>query len=101
MLRILLIASVLVPISAQAASTSGGLDVSVTITNLPQPIVRFDGSRFTQGAAAISVDRAGFRNVQALGQSGRNYYFSGVRQGRLYEIAVAVSNGRIVSVVAV
>ena len=89
------------PIAAQAASTSGSVDVSVTITNLPQPAVRFYGSRFTQGAAQISVSQAGFRDIQALGQSGRNYYFSGVRQGRLYEIAVAVANGRIISVVAV
>lgn len=101
MLRILVLALLLLPTGVQAASNLGSMDVAVTITRLPQAPVRFSGSRFTQGAATISVSNAGFRDVQPLGQAGANYYFSGVRQGRLYEIAVAVANGRIIRVTAV
>ena len=98
MLRVLSVAILLFPQLAFADSISGKVNVSVTITRLPQSIARFSGSRFTQGAASISVTRAGFRNIQPLGLSGVNYYFSAVRQGRLYEIAVASENGRILSV---
>jgi hypothetical protein len=100
-LRNLLLASLFISGSAYAASTSSNVNVAVTITNIPQAPVRFYGSRFTQGAASISVSRAGFSNIQSLGQAGRNYYFSAVRQGRLYEVAVSVSNGRIIRVTAV
>ncbi len=98
MLRILSVAILFLPQLAFADTTSGGVQASVTITRLPQPIVRFSGSRFTQGAASISVTNAGFNNITPLGLSGVSYYFSAVRQGRLYEIAVAVENGRILSV---
>ena len=101
MLRILSVAIMLLPQLAFADTISNKLNVSVTITRLPQPIIRFSGSRFTQGAASISVTRAGFRDIQPLGLSGVNYYFSGVREGRLYEIAVAAKNGRIMRVTAV
>ena len=98
MLRILSVVILLFPQLATADTISTKLNVSVTITRLPQPMSRFSGSRFTQGAASISVTRAGFRNIQPLGLSGVNYYFSAVREGRLYEIAVASENGRILSV---
>ncbi len=98
MLRILSIAMLLIPQLAFADTISSTVNVSVTITRLPQPMARFSGSRFTQGAASISVTRAGFRNIKPLGLSGVNYYFSAVREGRLYEIAVAAENGRILSV---
>jgi hypothetical protein len=101
LLRILVLASLLISGPALADETSANVNVAVTITNIPQAPVRFYGSRFTQGAASISVSRAGFSNIQALGRAGRNYYFSGVRQGRLYEVAVSVSNGRIIRVTAV
>jgi hypothetical protein len=84
-----------------AASSSSNLNVDVTITNIPQAPVRFYGSRFTQGAASISVSRAGFSNIQSLGQEGANSYFSGVRQGKLYEVTVSISGGRIIRVTAV
>jgi hypothetical protein len=100
-LRILLLTSLLISEPAFAASTSGKVNVAVTITRIPQAPVRFYGSRFTQGAASISVSRAGFSNIQPLGQAGTIYYFSGVRRGRLYEVAVSVSNGRIMQVTAV
>jgi len=101
MLRVLLVATMLIPQLAFADTSSGTVNASVTITNIPQPIVRLNGSRFTQGAASITVSRAGFNDIQSLGQAGPNYYFSGVRNGRLYEIAVAQANGRIMSVTVV
>lgn len=101
MLRILTIIALLFPISAQAESASGSLNVAVTITRLPQAPIRVSGSRFTQGAASISVSNAGFRDIQPLGQAGANYYFSGVRQGRLYEIAVGVADGRLIRATAI
>ncbi len=101
MLRIFVLASLLISGPAFADETSANVNVAVTITNLPQPPIRFYGSRFTQGAASISVSRAGFSKIQSLGQAGRNYYFSAVRQGRLYEVAVSVSNGRIMRISAV
>ena len=98
MLRILAVAIMLLPQWALADTFSSTINVSVTITRIQQPLARFSGSRFTQGAASISVTRAGFRNIRPLGLSGVNYYFSAVREGRLYEIAVAANNGRILSV---
>lgn len=98
MLRILSVITMLIPQLALADTISGNVNASVTITRLPQPIMRFSGSRFTQGAASISVTNAGFNNITPLGLSGASYYFSAVRQGRLYEIAVAAENGRIMSV---
>ena len=98
MLRILSVVVVLIPQLAFADTISGQVNASVTITRISQPIVRFSGSRFTQGAASLSVTQSGFRDVQSLGMSGVTYYFSGVRQGRLYEIAVAAENGHILSV---
>ena len=98
MLRILSIAIMLLPQLAYADTSTGSINASVTITRITQPVARFSGSRFTQGAASISVTNAGFNNITPLGLSGLNYYFSAVRQGRLYEIAVAAENGRILSV---
>ena len=98
MFRLLSVAIMLLPQLALADTISTRLNVSVTITRLPQPMAQFSGSRFTQGAASISVTRAGFRNIQPLGLSGVNYYFSAVRAGLRYEIAVAAENGRILSV---
>ncbi len=98
MLRVLSVAILLFPQLAFADTISGKVNVSLTITRLPQSLARFSGSRFTQGAASISVTRAGFRNIQPLGLSGANYYFSAVRAGLRYEIAVAAENGRILSV---
>jgi hypothetical protein len=101
MLRMLSVAIILSPCFAFANSTSSNVNVTVNITKIPQAPVRFYGSRFTLGAASISVSRAGFSKVQPLGRSGRNYYFSAVRQGRLYEVAVSISGGRIMRVTAV
>ncbi len=101
MLRILSVAIMLFPCFAFAETITSNVNVAVTITTIPQAPVRFYGSRFTQGAASISVSRAGFSNIQSLGQAGSNYYFSGVRQGRLYEVAVSISGGRIMRVTAV
>ncbi len=98
MLRILSIAIMLLPQLAYADTSTGSINASVTITRIPQPVARFSGSRFTQGAASISVTNAGFNDITPLGLSGASYYFSAVRQGRLYEIAVAAENGRILSV---
>jgi hypothetical protein len=98
MLRLLLVVIMLFPHLAFADTISANISVSVTITRVPQPVGNFSGRRFTQGAASISVSRAGFHNIQPLGLSGVNYYFSAVRAGRLYEIAVAAQNGRILSV---
>ena len=98
MLRILSVAIILFPHFANAETISSKVNVAVTITRLAQPPVRFSGSHFTQSAASISVTRAGFINISPLGLSGESYYFSAVRQGRLYEIAVAAENGRILSV---
>jgi hypothetical protein len=101
LLRILVLASLLISGPAFAEETSANVNVAVTITNIPQAPVRFYGSRFTQGAASISVSRAGFSNIQSLGQAGRNYYFAAVRHGRLYEVAVSIKGGRIMRVTAV
>jgi hypothetical protein len=101
LLRILVFILFLVSGPVLADTVSGKVNVAVTITKIPRAPVRFDGSRFTQSAASISVRRAGFSNIVSLGQSGRNYYFSAIRQGRLYGVAVSVSNGRIIRVTAV
>ncbi len=101
MLRILLLFVLLVPQLALADTSSSGVHVAVTIIRQALPQQRLSTSTYTQGAAEITVIRAGFRNIQPLGKAGVNYYFSGVRQGRLYEIAVAVSSGRIMRVTAV
>ena len=97
-MRIFLTLLLLIPSLAYADTSTADVNVSVTIVSIPQPLQEFYGSRFTQGAATISVSRAGFSKIQPLGRAGRNYYFYGVRQGRLFEIAVAVANGRIMQV---
>jgi hypothetical protein len=98
LLRNLILVFAFLPNFACAETVKGGLSVSLTITTIPQPATTIAGRQFTSGAAEISVARAGFRNIQALGQAGQNYYFAGVRQGRLYEIAVSVVGGRIMRV---
>ncbi|MDE2444942.1 MAG: hypothetical protein KGO94_02110 [Alphaproteobacteria bacterium] len=98
MLRNLLLVLVFLPTLACAETSSSGVSVSLTITNIPQPAFSISGRHFTAGAAEITVQRAGFRNIQSLGQAGQNYFFAGQRQGRLYEVAVSITGGRITRV---
>ncbi|MBI2717191.1 MAG: hypothetical protein HYX36_00275 [Rhizobiales bacterium] len=82
---------------AAAGQASGTLNVGIVIgasqTQAPQA-----PSTFTWGAAAISVEKAGFGNLQRVAKSGTLYWFEAERDGGRFRVGVSVSSGEIVEV---
>ena len=97
MLRVLFILVCLVPHLAFAGQASGSLTVSLTIGGSGVAAAKSTRS-YTAGAAAISVSQAGFSNVVALDKAGNVYWFSALRLGAAYKIAVSALSGQIVQV---
>jgi|GEM_PF-7003459 len=54
--------------------------------------------RYTSGAAAVSVRRAGFGMLSSAQQVGAVYWFTASRSGVLYRIAVSVRDGTVVRI---
>ncbi len=55
--------------------------------------------RYTWGAAAVSLARAGYENPRRIEASGEVYWFSAERAGARFRVAVWVATGEIVVVI--
>ncbi len=54
--------------------------------------------RYTWGAAAISLARAGYENPRRIGAAGDLYWFEAQRAGARFRVAVWIATGRIAAV---
>jgi hypothetical protein len=86
---------------AGAGQSSGTLTAGVIITGKARarPGVPAQARlRYTWNAAAISVTRAGYGDVQRLSATGELYWFEARREGRRFRVAVSVRTGEIIRI---
>ena len=94
-LPILILAGLAGPVLAGQAS--GSFSAGIVIGS-GQPTASAASSTYTWGAAAISVERAGFGNPQRVAKSDTLYWFEAERDGALFRVGVSISSGQIVEV---
>lgn len=89
------------PCASLAGQTSANFSVGITIgggaSRSPQSSVK----TYTWGAAAVSVQNAGFDNPQRLKKSDTYYWFTAERDGGSFRVAVSISSGAVVQVIPV
>lgn len=85
--------------AALSGTVQGRFAVGITLgEGDPHDKRRPPGFRYTWGAAAISVSRAGYQNVRRVEASGDVYWFTGERGGSKFLVAVTIATGRIAAV---
>lgn len=96
---LLLLAAVPLMISVSHAGETGGqLHVGVTIGAAAPDAAAAAAPRYTWGAAAISVTKAGFDSPLRLAAHGDVYWFSAEKDGVTYRVAVSAATGSVVAV---
>jgi len=85
---------------AQADGTSTSFAVGLTVLAPGQVSAAVVNATFTPGAAAVTVARQGYSNVQLLRSDAGSYVFAAIslQDGARYLITVAAWQGRILNV---
>jgi hypothetical protein len=86
------------PSVSQAGQASGRFKVGLTIGQGPKNPPH--ASKYTWGAAELAVLEAGYSDLDRLEKSGSVYWFHGHRGGDEFRIAVSITSGDIVEVIA-
>jgi hypothetical protein len=76
------------------ATFKAGLTIGGAATSAPS-------RTYTWGAAAVSVQKAGFDNTQRAEKTDTLYWFTAERAGGSFRIAVSISSGAVVKVIPV
>ena len=81
---------------ALAGTAQGAFTVGIVIGKVKPP--KPPKLRYTWGAAAISLTRAGYENPRRIEASGDVYWFEVRRAGARFRVAVWIATGRIAAV---
>ncbi len=99
--------------TAQAAQTSSGLGVGLTIGAssytgnrstrrlvVPAHVTKTEPAwSYTWNAAAISVKGAGFKQPRRIEKARAVYWFQAMREGANFRIAVSIASGKVVKII--
>ena len=79
-----------------AGTAQGAFTVGIVIGKVKPP--KPPKLRYTWGAAAISLTRAGYENPRRIAAAGEVYWFEARRAGARFRVAVWIATGRIAAV---
>jgi hypothetical protein len=84
------------PAAAVAGQAAASFQVGIIIGGDGQAVRSTPASKtYTWGAAAISVNRAGFHAPEPLEKSDTLYWFTANRGGNSFRVAVSISSGKV------
>jgi hypothetical protein len=78
--------------AAEAGQSSANFNVGLVIRGKGRP-ARAPSLTYTWGAAAVSLLKAGYRDIRPTGRSATIYRFEAAQGGRRYHVTVSVATG--------
>ena len=102
MVRLAMVSAAVLGLSqgaAWAGQASASFQVGITIGGSRVIQAATPVKTYTRGAAAISVNRAGFDNPRIVEKSDTIYWFKARRGGSSFRIAVSIFSGAVVKVI--
>ena len=82
---------------ALAGTAHGAFTVGIVIGKVKPP--KPPKLRYTWGAAAITLTRAGYQNPRRIAAAGNVYWFVASRAGARFRVAVWIATGKIAAVI--